>query len=136
MGILSGDLFSWDTSLPSYCKKKHYARRVSVIIVPWKADIYYESLSVYVYMNNSFKVWNLIQILLKLGLNFIFFNLWVWVVKKNQNYFVERLIDFNDQRVNNYRTRAIITHSWFESTLEYKPRSLGPNFLVYYISCL
>ena len=27
--------------------------------------------------------------------------------------------------------RAIITHSWFETTLDYKPRILGPTFLVY-----
>ena len=30
-----------------------------------------------------------------------------------------------------YRSRAIITSSWFEPTLNYKPRILGPTFLVY-----
>ena len=30
-----------------------------------------------------------------------------------------------------YRTRAIITRSWFETALDYKPRILGPTFLVY-----
>ena len=30
-----------------------------------------------------------------------------------------------------YLTRAIITHSWFETALDYKPRILGPTFLVY-----
>ena len=30
-----------------------------------------------------------------------------------------------------YRTSAIITRSWFETALEYKPRILGPTFLVY-----
>ena len=30
-----------------------------------------------------------------------------------------------------YRKRAIITRSWFETTLDYKPRILGPTFLVY-----
>ena len=28
------------------------------------------------------------------------------------------------------RTRAIITRSWFETTLDYKPRILGPHFIV------
>ena len=27
--------------------------------------------------------------------------------------------------------RAIITRSWFETALDYKPRILGPTFLVY-----
>ena len=31
---------------------------------------------------------------------------------------------------NIYRTRAIITRSWFETSLDYKPRILGPHFLV------
>ena len=30
-----------------------------------------------------------------------------------------------------YRTRAIITRSWFETALDYTPRILGPTFLVY-----
>ena len=30
-----------------------------------------------------------------------------------------------------YRTRAIITCSWFETALNYKPRIFGPTFLVY-----
>ena len=30
-----------------------------------------------------------------------------------------------------YRTRAIITRSWFETALDYKPRILGLTFLVY-----
>ena len=33
--------------------------------------------------------------------------------------------------LNIYRTRAIITRSWFETALDYKPRILGPTFLVY-----
>ena len=30
-----------------------------------------------------------------------------------------------------YRTHNIITRFWFEITLDYKPRILGPTFLVY-----
>ena len=32
-----------------------------------------------------------------------------------------------------YRTRATITPSWFETTLDYKPRLLGPTFLIYVV---
>ena len=35
------------------------------------------------------------------------------------------------QMIFNYRTRAIITRSWFVTVLDYKPRILGPTFLVY-----
>ena len=34
-------------------------------------------------------------------------------------------------KCNTYRTRVIIIHSWFEATLDYKPRILGPTILVY-----
>ena len=40
-----------------------------------------------------------------------------------------------------YRTRAIITRSWFETTLDYKPQILGPKIdefacLVYKLSVI
>ena len=38
------------------------------------------------------------------------------------------------ESVTNYRTRAIITRSWFETTLDYKPRILGQVQLSLFMS--
>ena len=43
------------------------------------------------------------------------------------------LINFFSKVNTVYRTRVIITRSWFETALDYKPRILGPTFLVYVI---
>ena len=42
-----------------------------------------------------------------------------------------RLLSFILEYLIDYRTRAIITRSWFETALDYEPWILGPTFLVY-----
>ena len=41
-----------------------------------------------------------------------------------KNIFVETICAVS---LTDYSTHAIITHSWFETALDYKPRILGPN---------
>jgi len=56
----------------------------------------------------------------------------VYPFKKNFVALKCTLIKLNCKSVEyDYRTRAIITRSWFETGLDYKPRILGPTFLVY-----
>jgi hypothetical protein len=56
--------------------------------------------------------------------------------KRGQSFF-EIVLDFYRATTGQreiftvYRTRAIITLSWFETALDYKPQILGPTFLVY-----
>ena len=44
---------------------------------------------------------------------------------------VHTYCQWHHRQLSAYRTRAIITRSWFETTLDYKPWILGPTFLVY-----
>ena len=54
-----------------------------------------------------------------------------FVKNARKNFAFELVIWFQPRGHTVYRTRAIITRSWFETALDYKPRILDPTFLVY-----
>ena len=55
-----------------------------------------------------------------------FWRLTTMCIEKIQQFHLSMLI-FDQKSI--YRTRAIITCSWFETTHDYKPRILDPDFL-------